>query len=175
MRSVDTRFWADTWVRRLSPLERYVFLYFLTNHHSNWCGVYEVDIETIAHETSMSEATLRDVIKGLRPKVLYVDGWVCITNFVKYHTNSSPNVQKGLVAAWNTVPDKIKKKIRLSKLKFDGLPTVAPSASASAFASTSSSSSAGEDTPLKEARQNTKTHKGLVSLQDRAKSLRENL
>jgi hypothetical protein len=58
MRSVDTRFWVDTWVRKLNPLDRYVFLYFLTNTHSSWCGVYELDMSMVAFETGIHETDL---------------------------------------------------------------------------------------------------------------------
>jgi hypothetical protein len=77
MRSVDTRFWVDGWVRKLNPLDRYLFLYFLTNTHSSWCGVYELDLTMIAFETGIEERELTNsMLPRLSPKVIYIGGWV---------------------------------------------------------------------------------------------------
>lgn len=131
MRSVDTRFWIDGWVRKLNALDRYVFLYFLTNPHSSWCGVYEVDMSMVSFETGIEETELIKVIlPRLAPKIRYVDGWVYIPNFGKYHTNHSEKTQKGIENAWKAVPERIRLKIK------DLYPLEGVSASASASAST---------------------------------------
>lgn len=132
MRSVDTRFWIDGWVRKLNALDRYVFLYFLTNPHSSWCGVYEVDLGMVSYETGIEETELRTVIlPRLEPKVRYLDGWVYIPNFERYHANHSEKTQKGIENAWKTVPERIRIKIRGSY----------PIEGVSAFASASTSAS----------------------------------
>jgi len=145
MRSIDTRFWSDIWVRKLNALDRYVFLYFLTNDHSSWCGVYELDIAMMAFETGIDENDLkRSILPRLRPKVLYIDGWVFIKNFEKYHNNRSEQTQKGIANAWKSVPDKIRLKIK-EIIEKDISPTggmVGVSSSAFTSASSSASSSA---------------------------------
>lgn len=140
MRSVDTRFWIDGWVRKLNALDRYVFLYFLTNPHSSWCGVYEVDLGMVSYETGIEETELTKVIlPRLEPKVRYLDGWVYIPNFERYHANHSEKTQKGIENAWKTVPERIRLRIR------DSYPTEG----VSAFASASSSALLGDSTNRK--------------------------
>ncbi len=113
MRSVDTRFWSDGWVRRLNALDRYAFLYFLTNEHSSWCGVYEVDLAMIAFESGIDEHDLkRSILPRLSPKVIYIDGWVYIKNFQKYHSNRSKDTLVGIQRAWLEVPERIRLKIK---------------------------------------------------------------
>lgn len=132
MRSVDTRFWIDGWVRKLNALDRYVFLYFLTNPHSSWCGVYEVDLGMISFETGVEVTELTTVIlPRLAPKVLYVEGWVYIPNFERYHANHSEKTQKGIENAWKAVPEKIRLKIR-NTYPLDGV-SASASASSSAY------------------------------------------
>lgn len=140
MRSVDTRFWSDTWVRQLNALDRYAFLYFLTNQHSSWCGIYEVDLSMIAFETGIDEHDLkRSILPRLYPKVQYLDGWVYISNFEKYHENRSEKTKKGIENAWKEVPEKIRLKIKeLDGLEIPhqrGMGGVSPSSSS--FASSS--------------------------------------
>ncbi len=140
MRSVDTRFWSDVWVRKLNALDRYVFLYFLTNEHSSWCGVYEVDLSMVAFETGVDARDLEhSILPRLTPKIIYIDGWVYIRNFERYHANRSEKTQKGIQAAWEGVPERIREQIKA--IDSTGIPLaypldgVSPSASASASAS----------------------------------------
>lgn len=113
MRSVDTRFWEDGWVRKLNALDRYMFLYFLTNTHTNWCGVYELDLAMMAFESGIDKEDLeRSIFPRLSPKVIYVDGWVYIPNFGKYHNSNSEDARKGFKRAFEQVPEEIQCKIK---------------------------------------------------------------
>lgn len=83
-RYIDTKLWSDNFIVGLKPLERYLFLYFLTNSHTNICGIYELPIKTMVFETSLDPKfiaeTLSEVFVG---KVYYVNGWIYIKNFIK--------------------------------------------------------------------------------------------
>lgn len=139
MRSVDTRFWVDTWVRKLNPLDRYVFLYFLTNTHSSWCGVYELDMSMVAFETGIHETDLvNSILPRISSKIIYIDGWVCIKNFEKYHSSKSADTQKGIENAWKVVPEEIRSKIKALLSKIDPLEGGSPSAFTSTLTSASS-------------------------------------
>lgn len=143
MRSLDTRFWSDGWVRKLNPLDRYLFLYLLTNDKSNWCGVYELDLGMMAFECGLDERDLeRALLPRLVPKIIYVDGWVYIPNFPKYHLNGSETTKKGYEKAFSQVPEKIRLKIR--EIEKTGVGMQALPSSAFAFASSSALSSIGE-------------------------------
>lgn len=146
MRSIDSRIWSDGWIRKLNALDRYLFLYLLTNDHSTWCGVYELDISMMAFESGIDREDLeRSMLPRLSPKAIYVEGWVYVPNWVKYHQsesgNMSPQQKKGLEAAWAKVPENIRTVIK--EIQDSGIPYAYPiggvSASASAFTSTSDS------------------------------------
>lgn len=136
MRSIDTRFWADGWIRKLNPLDRYLFLYLLTNDKTSWCGIYELDLGMMAYECGLDERDLeRSLLPRLAPKVIYVEGWVYIPNFPKYHLNGTEATQKGYDKAFAEVPQNIRLKIR--EIESQGVvPPTLPS-SASSFASAS--------------------------------------
>lgn len=148
MRSIDTRFWKDNWARSVNPLDRYLFLYLLTNNATTWCGVYELPIDVIAFETGIDRDELKvSMLPRLVPKAIYFDGWVYIPNWVKYHMsesgNMSPQQQKGYEKAWEAVPDRIRLKIK--EVEKEGIPYTYPirgvSASSSAFTLSSISKS----------------------------------
>jgi hypothetical protein len=67
----------------------------------------------IAFESGIDEHDLkRSILPRLEPKVIYIDGWVYIKNFEKYHSNKSKDTQEGIRKAWNNVPEKIRLKIK---------------------------------------------------------------
>lgn len=110
-RGVNTRFWNDNFVReKLNPLDRYLFLYFLTNDHVNISGIYELPLSTMSFETGIKEDELKTMLKTLKPKILYIDRWVCIKNFLKYQKTSSEKIQIGIRAELDKIPAEIKKK-----------------------------------------------------------------
>lgn len=110
-RYVNTKFWSDSFISELNPLDRYLFLYFLTNEHTNIAGVYELPLKTISFETGIELDMLKKMLKRLTGKIEYVDGWVCIKNFQKHQSAESVTVKRGIEIEMSKIPDNIKKKI----------------------------------------------------------------
>lgn len=110
-RYVNTKFWSDNFISELNPLDRYLFLYFLTNEHTNIAGVYELPLKTIAFETGIEIDMLKKMIKRLCSKINYIDGWVCIKNFQKHQSVESLTVKKGIEIEMAKIPLEIRKKI----------------------------------------------------------------
>lgn len=105
-RYIDTKFWSDGYVRKLNPLERYLFVYILTNEHTNISGIYELPIDFIAFETGIDQTVLPVMLERLREKIIYVNGWVAIKNFIKYQSDHD-NVKKGIEHNLASVPKEI--------------------------------------------------------------------
>jgi len=111
-RYIDTRFWHDTFIREsLNPLDRYLFLYFLTNDKTNICGVYELPISIIASETGIEKEMVKKMLPRLKGKVDYYDGWVVVRNFQKYQNTSNPKIKTGIDNELSKIPEKIMIKI----------------------------------------------------------------
>lgn len=110
-RMIQSKFWADGWVRKINPLDRYLFLYFLTNEHTNICGIYELPIETMAFESGLDrEELLNSMLPKLGPKLFYHEGWVIIPNFARHQASDHPKVQKGVELALKAIPSRILEK-----------------------------------------------------------------
>lgn len=107
-RYINTKFWSDGWVRKINPLDRYFFLYLLTNGHTNISGIYELPIETMAYESGLDERDLeKSMLPKIEPKIYYRDGWVIIPNFIKHQNQKSPTIKKGVEAELLLTPAKI--------------------------------------------------------------------
>src|SRR3990167_4647215 len=138
-RMIDTRFWHDNWIRKLNALDRYLFLYLITNDKCSFCGIYELPISTMAYECGIDERDLeKSMLIRLEPKVFYRDGWVYLPNFKKHHvSDKSKNSNVGYENALQEVPDNILE--IFSKLY---KPLQAPSSPSDTIASASASASA---------------------------------
>lgn len=111
-RYINTKFWSDNFIReQLNPLDRYLFLYFLTNEKTNICGVYELPLSTISSETGIEKEMLKHMMPRLEGKIYWIDGWVYIKNFVKHQSTTSVTVQKGIEIEMSKIPEKIKEKM----------------------------------------------------------------
>lgn len=110
-RYINTRFWNDGFISTLMPYEKLLFLYFLTNEHTNICGVYELPLKIIVSETGIAGKKVMEIISSFCGKIVYVNGWVGIKNFSKYQNTDNSNVQKGIKEALRGIPPNILKKI----------------------------------------------------------------
>lgn len=124
-RYINTRFWSDNFVSELNPLDRYLFLYFLTNEHTNICGIYEVPLKTISFETGIQLDMLKKMLVRLKGKVYYVNGWVYIKNFAK-HQAINESIVKGIEAAKKDIPAEIMSKINEIEQGVDRVSTDSP-------------------------------------------------
>jgi len=108
-RMINTKFWSDGWIINLDPLERYLYLYFLTNEHTNICGIYELPLKIMARESGIDEEMLSRMIKKMSDKILYFNGWIYIKNFIK-HQKTSGNVKLGIENGLKEIPNEIMSK-----------------------------------------------------------------
>ncbi len=127
-RIISTRFWSDSFVvDKLNPLDRYLFLYFLTNERTNLAGVYESPLRTIANETGLEKEEILRMLERLKGKVEYKDGWVCLVNFTKHQNNDNGSIVKGIENRLNELPRDIKEwvdKLRKTTKKRTPAPVV---------------------------------------------------
>jgi hypothetical protein len=107
-RFVNTRFWSDSFIVALAPLERYLFLYFLTNEHTSICGIYELPLRTISYETGIREKDLVKILDRLAGKIYFIDGWVFIRNFQRHqYARGNSNVKIGIEKEKREIPESI--------------------------------------------------------------------
>jgi hypothetical protein len=113
-RMINTRFWCDSYISAVDPLEKLLFLYLITNQYTNICGIYEIPLKQIALDTGIDRDNLEKVfLPRLKKaqKVYYFDGWIYVKNFLK-HQKASGNVRLGIEAGLNEVPPEILTKIK---------------------------------------------------------------
>lgn len=110
-RMVRSRFWRDNYIQtKLNPLDRYLFLYFITNDKTNICGIYEAPLKVISVETGIDPAELeRSMLPKLKEKIIYYEGWVIIKNFQKHQNLDSPSIIRAIQKEISNIPEKVLK------------------------------------------------------------------
>lgn len=112
-RFINTKFWDDPYIVDLDPLEKLLFLYFLTNPLTDICGIYEIQLRRVAFDTGIDKEMILKIIDRFsqNKKVYYLDGWIYVKNFSK-HQSVNDSIQKGIVRSLETVPKEILSKIK---------------------------------------------------------------
>ena len=109
-RMINTRYWNDNFVSQLDPIEKLLFIYFLTNEHTNICGIYELPLKVAAVETGIDPTMFEKILPRLKDKILYIEGWVCVKNFPKYQSQNNLKVKIGIENEMRAIPSDIIKK-----------------------------------------------------------------
>lgn len=104
-RMVDTKFWSDKYIANLDPSEKLVFIYLLTNHLTNICGIYEINLKQIGFDTGIDKDMVQKILNRFEKdgKILYRDGWLAIKNWIK-HQSDKGNVIKGIESGFSISP-----------------------------------------------------------------------
>lgn len=106
-RMINTRIWSDTWVSNLDPIEKLLFVYFLTNTYTNISGIYELPMKVAAVETGIDPSMFEKILPHLEPKIIYKHGWVILPNFPKYQNTENPKIMAGIQRELGSVPKEI--------------------------------------------------------------------
>lgn len=85
MRSVNTHFWKDTWASSLTPNEKLMFIYLLTNPLNSMLGIYEISPHLISLETGLTIDECFRIFDKFESdgKVYYLDGYIVIVSWLK--------------------------------------------------------------------------------------------
>lgn len=98
--------WADPWFVGLPADGKLIFLWAVTNEHSNLAGVYVVAEETIRHETKLTGPRLTKALETVHPKMGYMhdSGTVCVPSRPKHVRSKTPQIAKSIARAVSECP-----------------------------------------------------------------------
>lgn len=112
-RWVNTRFWTDTYISRLEPIEKLLFLYLITNEDTALCGAYEIPLRRVAADTGIEVEAIEEILRrfSVDDKISYIDGYVVIKNYRK-HQATNTNIELGIEREENELPEHILESLR---------------------------------------------------------------
>ena len=101
-RKIFPSFWTDSKVDEdFTPEDKFIYLYLLTNPHTNICGCYEIGFKQMSRDTGYNEETIKHLINRMEAihKVIRYDRStkeVLILNWGKYNWSSSEDLKTGV-------------------------------------------------------------------------------
>lgn len=112
-RSIQTKFWYDTWIETLNMNEKLLYLYLLTNPLTNLLGIYEISLKRISDESGITKDTVRKGLKRFEKdsRVYFVNNnYIILPNFLK-NQSLNTNMQRGVEKLFALLPKTIKNNI----------------------------------------------------------------
>lgn len=100
-RNIQMSFWTDAKIAdTFTPDEKLMYLYLLTNPHTNLCGCYEISIRQIAFELGYESKQVEILIKSLQEKRVISYSLesreILLVNWHKYNWTTSEKFRKPL-------------------------------------------------------------------------------
>jgi hypothetical protein len=107
-RMIRDSFWTDSYVERLTPDEKLIFLYLLTNPLCNIGGIYEIRTKRIGFETGYDIEVIENILKRFErdKKILRHNDWICMVNHLKNQA-MNPSVIQGCQRIFAELPPEI--------------------------------------------------------------------
>jgi hypothetical protein len=110
-RYINTKFWSDPFVSELEPKEKLLFLYFLTNQHTNISGIYEISMKIASFETGLDEEWIIETLNNkFDNKILYHNGYIIVKNFYR-HQQKNARINIGIASQLQELPPKVISKL----------------------------------------------------------------
>ena len=105
-RYVDTKFWDDSFIITLSPTEKLLFLYLITNPLTNSAGIYEISLRRINFDTGLTHPLIEKALAHFEKskKVFYRKNYIIIINFIR-NQKLNRNMQIGILSILNNLPE----------------------------------------------------------------------
>ena len=95
-RSIHVSYWQDSFILKLTPEQKFFYLYLMTNSKTTQCGIYEISKQIMCFETGYNSETIDKLLKIFIDygKIKYCEETdeVFIINWLKHNPSKSPKV-----------------------------------------------------------------------------------
>lgn len=97
-RVVKDEIWDDDWFFDLTPTEKLIWLFLLTNPRTNIAGIYKLNKRWAATACGVPVDTLSDALTTFVAdgKIVYEDNWIALVNFHKHLYAKNPSIALGI-------------------------------------------------------------------------------
>jgi len=111
-RMVRDSFWTDSYIEKLSPDEKLLFIYLLTNPLCNVLGIYEIRAKRIGFETGYDVEVVENILERFErdKKILRHNDFIVLVNHVK-NQSTNPSIIQGCQRIFDEMSDEIKSRV----------------------------------------------------------------
>jgi hypothetical protein len=110
-RIIHTKIWTDSFFASLQPVEKLIFIYYITNPAVNIIHLYECSDKQVIFDTGVDDPVLQKIKKKLSDnnKIKFFEGYVFLVNAFKYETYTGELSEKGKARAFGQLSTSVKK------------------------------------------------------------------
>ena len=109
-RQIHITFWQDPFIEELEPMQKYFYLYLMTNSKTTQCGCYEISNKLIKYETGLSQNEIDSFIELFteNKKIAYSadTNEFLILNWLKHNSFKSPKVKSCIYKELENIKNK---------------------------------------------------------------------
>lgn len=106
-RPIQISYWQDKFVLKLTPEEKFFYIYLMTNSKTQQCGIYELPIAIISLETGYNSETITKLIKKFaeykKIKYCFINEEIYLINWTKYNQINNKNTAACVVKELQSV------------------------------------------------------------------------
>lgn len=105
-------FWTDAYIEKLTPDEKLIFLYLLTNPLCNVAGIYEIRTKRIGFETGYDIEVVENILTRFErdKKILRHNDFIVLVNSLK-NQSMNPSIIQGCNRIITALPSDIQSKL----------------------------------------------------------------
>ena len=94
LRSIDQRYWTDTYVESLSATEKLVYIHLFSSAHTNLVGVFQASRRMIAFQTACPGPDVDAALERFQRdgKAVIDGGEVWLASYIRHQCTSSPKM-----------------------------------------------------------------------------------
>ena len=106
-RPIHITFWQDKFTLKLTPEQKYFYLYLMTNSKTKQCGVYELPMSVIILETGYNLDTITKLLNSFieykKIEYNFDTEEIFIKNWIKYNSVNNINIMKCVIGELLTI------------------------------------------------------------------------
>lgn len=109
-RYISTSFYDDSWVRRLTILQKFVYMYLMTNALTNIAGVYKTTLDRIVFDIGAPESEVKEALERFQKdgKAFFFEDYVIIPSWPKHQKwDRRTKIKTGIDNVLESLPPKV--------------------------------------------------------------------
>ena len=121
-RYIATSFWDDQWIQNLSPQEKLLYLYLLTNPLTNISGIYKISLKRICFDIGFDLNTVKNHLRLFEDeqKAFFIGEYIAIPAWPKYQNwKEKIKIRDGIISELQDLPEEVFASLKAIGYQFD--------------------------------------------------------
>ena len=108
-KTIDSKMWKDNFFCDLTPKQKLLWIYLITNDSNTMLGIYEFNIRLCAFDTGLTNDEILSFLElfSSKGKIIYKSDYITLCNFLK-HQNYNINMKKSALTTYINLPNELK-------------------------------------------------------------------